>query len=115
IREKRGLVYSVGANFMPLRENGLFSITAGTGRGNAGELLSTSFTLLGDLARAGFTQEQMDQACERIIRGLKGALESDFAAARNNSAQILTHGRLIPLEEYEASLRQVSSADVQTM
>lgn len=115
IREKRGLVYSVGANFMPLRENGLFTISAGTGRGNAGELLATSFALLGDMARNGFTKEQMDQACERILRGLKGSLESDFAAIRNNSGQILTHGRLIPLEEYESALRKVTSADVQNM
>lgn len=113
IREKRGLVYSVGASFTPLRENGLFSITAGTGRGNARELMTTAFTLLGDLARTGFTQAQMDKACERIIRGLKGSLESDFAAVNNNSAQILIHGRLISLDEYESSLRKVTSADVQ--
>ncbi len=113
IREKRGLVYSVGASFVPLRANGIFSVTAGTGRGNARELLSTTFALLGDLARTGFTQEQMDKACERIIRGLKGSLESDFMAARNNSAQVVTHGRLISLDEYEESLRKVTSADVQ--
>ncbi len=113
IREKRGLVYSVGADYMALESCGLFAIRAGTGRGNAQELISVTFDLLGDVAAKGFTDAEVEMARERIIRGLKGALESDSTACQRLASQILNFGRVIPLEEYEAILSRVTSIDVQ--
>lgn len=113
IREKRGLVYSVGADYMALESCGLFAIRAGTGRGNAQELISVTFDLLRDITAKGFSDAEMDIARERIIRGLKGALESDSTACQRLGSQILNFGRVIPLEEYEAILSRVTSADVQ--
>lgn len=114
IREKRGLVYSVGADYMPLPSSGVFSISAGTGKGNAAELMSVTFDLLGQIAAKGFTDSEMRRARERIIRGIKGGMESDESACHRYATQILNFGRLIPLEEHEAQLARVKSVDVQS-
>ena len=113
IREKRGLVYSVGADYMAFESSGLFAIRAGTGRGNAQELMTATFDLLGQIAAKGFAEAEVEMARERIIRGLKGALENDSTACQRLGSQILNFGRVIPLEEYEAILSRVTCNDVQ--
>lgn len=113
IREKRGLVYSVGADYVALESCGLFAIRAGTGRGNAQELMSATFDLLGMIAANGFTEAEVQMARERIIRSLKGALENDSTACQRLATQLLNFGRVIPLEEYEAILSRVTGNDVQ--
>lgn len=112
IREKRGLVYSVGASYSPYPHMGVFSISAGTGKGNAGELMSTTFTLLGDIARTGFEQQDIDRAIARIMLSRKGSIETVDNAASRNAAQLLTHGRLISTTEYETRLRSVTPDDI---
>lgn len=112
IREKRGLVYSVGAGFSPMESAGLFYISAGTGKGNAGELIPAALDLLGDIIRNGYTDNELRSARERIIRSTKSAMESTRAICFRNASQIQNFDRLISLEEMETLLNQVTSDDI---
>lgn len=112
IREKRGLVYSVSARYGNYDDMGVFSITAGTGRGNAGELIATAFNLLGEVVREGFSDEDREKAIQRIMRSRKGAEETVTNLATRNAAQLLDHGRLVSNDEYEYRLRQITGDDI---
>lgn len=112
IREKRGLVYSVSAGYAPYETKGMFYVVAGTGKGNAGELIDTTFNLLGDTITNGFTDEEIDGARERLLRSIKTGLESSSRAADRNANLILNHGRIVPLEEMEKNLKNVTNEDI---
>jgi len=112
IREKRGLVYSVGARYAKTTTSGFFNIAAGTGKGNAGQLVSVSLDLLGTVIRDGVDQKSLDQARERIIRSNKNSYETSSGASACQAGHIIAYGRLIPLDETEEYLKQVTSDDI---
>ncbi|MBI1214979.1 MAG: hypothetical protein GC185_04065 [Alphaproteobacteria bacterium] len=112
IREKRGLVYTVGAEYADMDDTGLFLIGAGTGKGNAGELMQVTFDLLSSMARDGFDDEARERVADRIIRQMKDAEEKASGMASDNAAELLNEGRLVPLAEIEARLRAVTSDDI---
>ena len=112
VRERRGLVYSVHAGYNPFADTGVFSIIAGAGKGNAGELISVTMGLLGKIIRDGVDPVALDQARERILRSIKQFTETAADAAERNSNQIMSFGRLISLEETEQQLKKVTSDDL---
>ncbi len=112
IREKRGLVYGVNAGYSPFESAGLFSITAGTGKGNAGELITVAMDLLGDVIKNGFSDDDMKIARERIIRSSQGAQESAKSVCIGNASNIMNYGRIVPMAEFEANLAKVTSDDI---
>ncbi|MDE1151645.1 MAG: pitrilysin family protein [Micavibrio sp.] len=112
IREKRGLVYSVGAEYSAQDTAGMFSIVAGTGKGNAGELMAVTFDLFGGIIRNGFDVEALEQARERILRKGKDSRETAEDAADANLTQFANFGRLIDPSETEARLRAVTNDDI---
>lgn len=112
IREKRGLVYRVGASYEPSETNGVFTISASSSKGNAGELMTVTFDLLGDVIKNGFSGEELAKARERILRQMKGNAESTQKTATMNAGQILFHGKLTSMEEFEAKLKKVTSDDI---
>ncbi len=112
IREKRSLVYSVAARYVPLATSGTFQVIAGSSRGKAGELMEVTFDLLGKIVREGFTDVELAQARERLIRSIKDVSETADGMATRNALQILAFGRLIPIEEMAAQLAQVTGDDI---
>ncbi len=115
IREKRGLVYSVGAAYSPIEESGLFRIVAGAGKGNAGELISVSMDLLGQIIRDGVDQTTLEQARERFIMSMKESAEKAKDAAAGNSQQIMDYGRTVSVDEIEEQLKKVTSDDIRRL
>lgn len=112
IREKRGLVYGIRTAYTRFETAGLFYIFASSSKGNAGELMSSTFDLLGGIIRDGVDQKKLDQTRESILRGLKGKLEKTSNSGAKNAEEILFGGRVISLEEIEENLKQVTSDDI---
>lgn len=112
VREKRGLVYGIGASYAPLEDAGLFKIITGAGKGNAGELISVTMDVLGKVIREGVSQTDLDQARERWVRGRKGVLEAAGASCSINADQVLSSGNTVSLEEYDAKFKKVTSDDL---
>ncbi len=112
VREKRGLVYSVGSVYAPMESSGMFVIAAGAGRGNAGALVKTSFDVLGDIIKNGFPQKDIDDARAHLLKGMEGAQENLSACCERNASHVLSYGRVVDIEEYRHYLEQVTSDDL---
>ncbi|HYD18551.1 MAG TPA: pitrilysin family protein [Patescibacteria group bacterium] len=112
LRVKRGLVYTPQSSFWQYENAGTFVISNGTGKGKAGELLTAVVELLGRIAREGFTQEQLDQARESVIRSVRDGRESVGSAASINAGQVLKYGRVLAPGEFEQKLRDITLDDV---
>lgn len=98
IREKRGLVYSVGAFIDSYSDGGMFGIHAGTGP----QLMADLVPVLCDnlVSAAGtFTDEEMKRAKAQFRAQNVMALEGTYRRADRLAQNILKYGRPIPLEE----------------
>lgn len=112
LRVKRGLVYTPMSDFAMFEKAGAFVISNGTGKGKAGELVTAVVDLLGKVAREGVTQEELDIARERILRGSRNARERASTSAGVNAAHILKQGRPVPFEEFEQKMNNVTTDDI---
>jgi predicted Zn-dependent peptidase len=112
IREKRGLVYSVGSYSLSYGAGGAYTVYGGTSPENwplVQELVRTEFDRI---MKEGLDPEEL----ERTKRHLKGnmvlALEGMSSRMMRMSKNELHHGRDIPLEETIAKLDAVSGEDI---
>ncbi|MCD8566511.1 MAG: insulinase family protein [Alphaproteobacteria bacterium] len=112
IREKRSLVYSVGASQTAKEGTGYFVISAGTGKGNARLLIEESLNLFGKYARDGFTPAQIEKAKDSIMRRQKASEESLAAVVEINAATVMMRNRLVPDSEIEARLNDITNDDL---
>jgi predicted Zn-dependent peptidase len=112
IREKRSLVYHVGSDYMPERGDGVYTFTAGMDEKNARELIAESLNLLGRFARDGFTEEQIAQARERLVRSLNAGEEDIEGLVKKNFRYLLQRGRINSPREVEAKLLDITNDDL---
>lgn len=92
IREKRGLVYAVHAFTQAQADCGLFGVYAGTGPGEAAELVPV---LCDELVRAteGLSAEEFDRAKAQLKASLLMGLESCPARCEQLGQHMLVYGR----------------------
>lgn len=107
VREKRALVYSVGAQVSSLRDNGLIYAYAGTTAPRAKETLSV---MLAEMKRLGqdLTQEELDRARVGVKASLLMDQESTGARAREMLDSVFLEGRVVPLQETIDRLQSVT-------
>lgn len=114
IREKRGLVYSVYSFSSHYVDGGLFSIYAGTGPDDLGELMPV---MCDELKRAtvDLTEEEVNRARAQLKAMVVMGMESNSARCETLARQIQVHGgpQTIPeiMEKIEAvDLKRVIAA-----
>ncbi|MFH1158931.1 MAG: pitrilysin family protein [Pseudomonadota bacterium] len=112
IREKRGMVYDVRADYVQFETSGSFSIMAGTGKENAGKIITVSLDLLGEIVRKGVDATALEQSRKQIIRKTRELCETAEGACLRNITHMLFFGRVTSLEEVEFRLGQVTSDDL---
>ena len=112
IREKRGLVYTVHATADSDMDTGIFSIYAGTGEKEAGELMPV---LCDEIKKCAFTltQTEIDRAKTQIKARLLMQDENPSTHADKNARMMLHYGRVVPEKEILTLLKTVSMADLQ--
>jgi len=91
VREKRGLVYAIHSFAHSYRDGGLFGIYAGTGEGDAAELLPV---LCDETMRldSGFEPAELARAKAQMKAGLLMSLESTSARCEQQAQHLLIHG-----------------------
>lgn len=111
IREKRGLVYSVGTFIDAYADTGLFGVHAGTGPQLMTELMPV---LCDNLIHAAgtFTDEELNRAKAQFRAQNVMALEGTFRRADRLAQHIIKYGRPIPLEDTLAKINGVTLADL---
>lgn len=111
VREVRGLAYSISASVSPYADGGLFSIYAACDPDRAGEAVPV---ILHELRALGttLTEEELARAKALIRATLLMEMESTAARAERLASHLLTHNRLVPLEETLARLHAVTREDM---
>ena len=91
VREKRGLVYTIHSFAHSFRDGGIFGIYAGTGEGEAGELVPVLCDETMRLAD-GLTEIELARAKAQMKAGLLMSLESTGARCEQMAQHMLIHG-----------------------
>jgi len=111
VRERRGLAYSVYSFVAGYRDGGLFGIYAGTGEGEAAELIPVICDELGKLATE-VREEEVTRARTQHKASILMGLESTGTRCEQMAQHILIYGRPLPVEEIVAKIDAVDLATV---
>ena len=111
IREKRGLCYSIFCFASSYKECGSFTIYAGTGADQTGELVPV---ICEELLRLGedASSDEVDRARSQLKAGTLMSLESSASRAEQLARQTLVFGRQLPLAELIERIDAVDAAAV---
>ena len=111
VREKRGLCYSIFCFASSYKECGAFTIYAGTGADQVGELVPV---ICDEMLRLGgdASAEEVDRARAQLKAGTLMSLESSASRAEQLARQTLVFGRQIPVEELIERIDAVDEAAV---
>lgn len=111
IREKRGLVYSVYSFSSHYVDGGLFSIYAGTGANDIGELMPV---MCDELVRAteDLSEEEVTRARAQLKASVVMAMESNSGRCETLARQIQIFGRPQSMEEIVGKIDAVDLESV---
>jgi predicted Zn-dependent peptidase len=97
-REKRGLCYSIYSFHMPYTDVGMFGLYAGTDAADTSELMRVTVDEIVSAAET-ISEPEVARVKAQMKVGLLMALESSGARVEQVARQMLTRGRVIPIEE----------------
>jgi predicted Zn-dependent peptidase len=112
IREKRGLVYTIYSFMNANSDTGLFGIYAGTGEQGSKTLMDVTFAELEKMTHT-VKEEELHRAKAQVKASLLMGLESTNNRARRIAHNILTHGRVIDIEEIVQKIESVNVTQIQ--
>jgi len=115
VREKRGLVYSIGTFTVLYRDAGAFAVYAGTSPERAREVLEVSLRELDRLRQEPVPEEELSRARESLKASLMLSLESTASRMFFLSRAELYFGRRISPDEVLQELEAVTSDRVQAL
>ena len=111
VRERRGLAYSVYSFVSAYRDGGLFGIYAGTGEGEAAELIPVICDELGKLVTE-VREDEVTRARTQLKASILMGLESTGTRCEQMAQHILIYGRPLPVEEVVAKIEAADLAAV---
>ncbi|MGY1636330.1 M16 family metallopeptidase [Geodermatophilus sp. SYSU D00742] len=115
IREKRGLVYSVGTALTHYAGTGTFSVYAGCSPKRVPEVLRLVREELATVAADGLTPEEVARGRGQLKGGLVLGLEDTGSRMSRLGKSELSYGEYLPVQEVLARLDGVSEDDVRSV
>jgi predicted Zn-dependent peptidase len=115
IREKRGLVYSVGTALTHYAGTGAFSVYAGCSPKRVPEVLRLVREELARVATDGLTPEEVARGRGQLKGGLVLGLEDTGSRMSRLGKSELSYGEYLPVREVLARLDGVSEDDVRSV
>ncbi len=112
VREKRGLVYSIGSSWSAYRLGGYETISAACAPRNLPRVLEVTLRELRKLKRGGVRPAELAWAKENLKGNLVLALESTVSRMSLAARQEFYFGRIMTPEEWIARLDEVRAEDV---
>lgn len=113
VRERRGLAYSVGASTSRYGGIGSFAVTAGVSPENLLEATRVILEELHRLVDEPVGEEELTKARDYTAGSFRLGLESTMSLGQRHGDNLLTLGRIEPIEEVVAEYQAVQPADVQ--
>ncbi|MGY1825190.1 MULTISPECIES: M16 family metallopeptidase [unclassified Blastococcus] len=115
IREKRGLVYSVGSALTHYAGAGAFSVYAGCSKKRVPEVLRLVREELGRVAAEGLTTEEVARARGQLKGGLVLGLEDTGSRMSRLGKSELSYGEYVPVRDVLARIESVDEAQVRSV
>lgn len=112
IREKRGLVYSVGSYMMSYNPGGAFTIYGGTSAAKWDEVQTVVRAELDKMMNDGPTEAEIAKVKRQIAGNIVLGLESTNARMMRMAKNEIVYGRQISMEETVEKINAISAAEV---
>lgn len=115
IREKRGLVYSVGSYTLTYTAGGSYTVYGGTSPDNWAQVQELVRVEFDKLMKHGLEADELERTKRHICGNIVLALEGMSSRMMRNSRNEMNHRREIPIEETMQRIESVSGAQVQAL
>lgn len=115
VREKRGLVYSVGSYSSSFRDAGLFAIYAGTSLDKLDQVLSVIHSEIENLTKNTVSESELIRAKSQLRGAMYLALENTTNRMTRLGKSEIYHGRFISTDEVMEQVDAVSVSDIQSI
>lgn len=115
LREKHGFVYSIGSQFVPFTDTGLFMISFGTEPSQLSKSIKLVHGELRKLREEKMGVKQLASAKEQIMGQVAMAEESNISFMIMMARSILDLGRIQSLEEIFSRIQKTSAHDITNM
>ncbi|GHE14681.1 putative zinc protease [Klenkia taihuensis] len=115
IREKRGLVYSVGSSLTHYAGSGVFSVYAGCAPKRVPEVLRLVRAGLAEVAADGLRDDEVARGIGQLKGGLVLGLEDTGSRMSRIGKSELSYGEYLPVREVLARLEAVDTAEVRAV
>jgi len=112
IREERGLAYSVYSYSSSYKEDGLFTVYAGTTEESYKEvvdLIKDEFKLI---LENGYTEKELIKAKNQLLSSITFGLETNRSRMTKNANSRLIYGKLISIEETINEIEKIKLEDL---
>ena len=115
LREKHGFVYSIGAQFVPFTDTGLFVISFGTEPTQLKKSIELIKTELRKLRDEKLGVKQLAASKEQILGQIAMAEENNISFMMMMARNLLDLGRITTLDEIFERVRNTSAVQLQTL
>jgi predicted Zn-dependent peptidase len=115
IREKRGLVYSVGSYLLNYGAGGAFTVYGGTSPDNWPQVQELARIEFDKVMKAGLEPDELARTKRHLSGNIVLALEGMSSRMMRMSRNELNHRREIPLEETLAKIEAVTNEQILTL
>jgi len=112
VRERRGLVYTIGSSLSAYRLAGYEAVSAACAPKNLRRVLDVTLRELSKLKRSGVRPRELAWAKENLTGNMVLALESTVSRMSSAARQEFYFGRVAGFEEQIAKVRAVTGDDV---
>ncbi len=112
IRERRGLVYSIGSSHHSYSTCGLMSIYAAMNPANTGAVLELVLKEIERVKAEGFTEAEIKRAKTQLRTELLMDLDSVVGRSTNNATDLFDWGHVIPLAQMQQEIDVVTNQGV---
>ncbi len=115
VREKRGLVYSIGSSLNSHRLGGYETIQASCAPKNLSRVIDTTLSVLRRIRRDGVAPREVLRAKEYLKGNLLLSLESTVSRMSVQARREFYFGRIEPPEEWLSKAEAVSREEIETV
>ncbi len=113
VRETRGLAYAIDAFHWPFSDCGIFGIGAGTSEEDLVELFNVTLDCL-RIAAGNIDETELARAKRQMKVSMLTALESPGGRIERFARQLLTWGRIIPVDEVVQRIDHLTIEEIHT-
>ncbi|MEX2145930.1 MAG: pitrilysin family protein [Candidatus Rokuibacteriota bacterium] len=115
VRERQGLVYSIGSSVQSYCDTGVLSIYAATEAQSFSKVLKSTLKELRDLKKSGVTEEELRRAKDHLKGSLMLSLESTSSRMNRLAKHELHLGSFLTMDAMLAAIDGVKHDEVQAL